>query len=219
MTEASESECCRHLGESDRDTDVHHAVLPDEAEVPDRLPQVLGDALRGFESAVLQQHTELVAPQAGQRVGGADAGLDDAGQLLEQPVAGLVAAGIVDHLELVEVEVQQHVAHAFAAAGGEQRLVEARLELAAVDQAGQRVVARLVDERPLQPPLLAHVVEDHDHADQSTATVTDRGGRVLDRDLDAAAVDEQRLLDHLDHAPLAAGSARSGSRSAGESTR
>ncbi len=193
----------RHLGESDRHAYVHHAVLPNEAEVPDRLPQVLGDALSGFESAVLEEHAELVATQAGQRVGGADPGLDDAGELLEKAVAGLVAAGIVDHLELIEVEVQQHVTYAFAAAGGEQRLVEARLELAAIDQAGQRVVARLVDKRPLQPSLLADVVENHHDADQSTAAVTDRGRRVLDRDLDAAAVDQERLLDHLHHAPLA----------------
>ena len=64
-------------------------------------------------------------------------------------------------------------------------------------------MARLVGERALQPALLADVVEHHDHADQPSTAIADRRRRVLDRDLDAAAVDEQRLLGQLDHAPLA----------------
>ena len=126
MTAASDSECAVDLREADGHADVHHAVLPHEAEIPDRLPQVLGDPLRGFERAILQQHAELVAAEARERVGRADAGLHHARELLQQPVAGLVAAGVVDHLELVEVEVEQHVAHAIATARGEQRLVEPR---------------------------------------------------------------------------------------------
>ena len=105
MIVASVSDSRVDLGEADRDADVHDAVLPDEAEVADRLAQVLGDALRRVERAVLQQHAELVAAEAGERVGRADAGLHDARDLLEQPVAGLVTAGVVDDLELVEVEV------------------------------------------------------------------------------------------------------------------
>ena len=156
-----------HLGEADRDADVHDPVLPDEAEVADRLAQVLGDALRHVEGAVEQQHAELVAAEPGERVGRADAGLQHARDLLQQPVAGLVAAGVVDDLELVEVEVEHDVARSRDRRASLQRLVEAMLELAAIDQAGQRVVGRLVGERALQPALLADVVEDHDDADQS----------------------------------------------------
>ncbi len=105
----------RDLGESDRHADVHDAVLPHEAEIADGLPQVLGDPLRGLERAVLQQDAELVSAQACERVGGADAGLHYARDLLEQPVARLMPAGVVDDLELVEIEVKQDVAHAIAA--------------------------------------------------------------------------------------------------------
>ena len=100
-----------HLGEADRDADVHDPVLPDEAEIADRLAQALGDALRPVEAAVEQQHAEFVAAEPRQGVGCADAGLQDARHLLQQPVAGLVAAGVIDHLELVEVQVQHDVAN------------------------------------------------------------------------------------------------------------
>ena len=100
------------LGQADRDADLQHALLPEESIVPDRLAQSLGDAVGGVERAVVQQHAELVAAEPRQGVAGTDTRLHDAGDLLEQPVAGLVAAGVVDDLELVEVEVQQHVAHA-----------------------------------------------------------------------------------------------------------
>ena len=59
----------------------------------------------------LQQHAELVAAEARDGVGGAHAGLQQAGDVAQQAVAGAVSAGVVDHLELVEVDVQQHVLH------------------------------------------------------------------------------------------------------------
>jgi hypothetical protein len=114
-----------------------------------------------------------------------------------------VAAGVVDHLELVEVEVQHHVPSVGVVAHGLQAFGDAAFELAAVDQAGQRVVRGLVGQRALQAPLLAHVVEHHDHADQAAAAVADRRGRVLHRDFLAAPVDQQRRLGHLDQAAFA----------------
>ena len=67
----------------------------------------------------------------------AHAGAQEGGDLLEHLVAGEVAAGVVDHLELVEVEVEQHVL-APLGAGAADGALQADLELAAVDQAGQR---------------------------------------------------------------------------------
>ncbi len=146
--------------DSDRNADLEDAFLPDEAEVADGLAQALGDALRGVGRAVAEQHAELVSAQARQDVGGADARLHDARHLLQQAVAGLVPAGVVDDLELVEVEVQQHVAQVLGLARRLQRLAEPELELATVDEPGEGVVRRLVGEGALQSPLLAHVVED-----------------------------------------------------------
>ena len=65
------------------------------------------------------------------------------------------------------------------------------LEFAAIDQAGEGVVGRLVRERALQPALLADVMEDHDDADQPAGPVPNRGGRILHRDFMPATVHEQ----------------------------
>ena len=43
-------------------------LVPDEVEIRYRLPQLLGDAHRVLDRAVLQQHAELVAAQPRQRV-------------------------------------------------------------------------------------------------------------------------------------------------------
>ena len=119
------------------------------------------------ERAVLEQHAELVAAQAGQGVGLAHAGAQQRGDLLEHLVAGEVAAGVVDHLELVEVEVEEGVLRARSSARGVEAVLQALLELAAVDQAGERVVAREVDHLALHAAELGDVLEHQDGADRA----------------------------------------------------
>jgi hypothetical protein len=68
---------------------------------------ILGDALDGRPLGQAgQQHGELVAALAGHGVGFAHAGDDAPGRLDQQAVAGLVAEGVVDFLEAVEVDEQ-----------------------------------------------------------------------------------------------------------------
>ena len=65
------------------------------------------DGHRGAEVRLVeQQDRELVAAEAGRHVAGADARLDAVGDRGEQPVAGRVPQGVVDVLEVVEVEEQ-----------------------------------------------------------------------------------------------------------------
>jgi len=65
----------------------------------------LGDADRlAGVAQVLEQHGELVAAEAGDGVGRADAGAEPAGDGDEELVADLVAEAVVDDLEPVEVE-------------------------------------------------------------------------------------------------------------------
>ena len=137
------------------------------------------------------KHAEFVAAEPCEGVGRADTGLQDARHLLQQAVAGLVATGVVDHLELVEVQIQHDVANFAIGARGLQGRVDTMFEFAAIDQAGEGVVGRLVGERALQPALLADVVEDHDDADQPAGPVANRCGRVLHRDFMPATVHEQ----------------------------
>ena len=87
--------------------------------------------------------------------------LEQARHLLEHLVAGQVPAGVVDHLELVEVEIEEGVQPPLLAGRG-QAVLEAPLELAAVDQAGQRIVPREIDHLALHAPEQGHVLEDED---------------------------------------------------------
>ena len=66
-------------------------------------------------------------------------------ELSQQLVAGDVSTGIVDDLELIEVEVTQGVLGILLASEIDQ-MTQALLELAPVDEPRQRVMARLVGE-------------------------------------------------------------------------
>jgi hypothetical protein len=86
-----------------------NTLLPGEAEVAHRLAQRLGHAHRLIERAALEQDAELIAAQARQRIAPAHLGLQQRADLAEQRIAGAVAAGVVDDLELVDIEVAQRV--------------------------------------------------------------------------------------------------------------
>ena len=84
--------------------------------------------------------------------------------LAQQLVAGGVAERVVDHLEVVQVDVEhRHRAPAAARAGQRERQV--LLELRAVGQAGERVVVGHVPHALLGDPLLGDVLTRDQHAD------------------------------------------------------
>ena len=109
----------QHLGQAEQAVlDVHQAdahadaeapVRPGEVEVGDGLAQLVRDALGGIRRTVLQQHAELVAAQARERVAFAQAVPEQSRHLAHELVAGGVPAGVVDDLELVQVEIQHGV--------------------------------------------------------------------------------------------------------------
>jgi hypothetical protein len=112
-------------------------------------------------AGVLEDDGELVPAHAGRQVGGADALAQAAGDLDQHDVARLVAVGVVDRLEVVEVQHQQ--AHRDPASPGSgEGLLEPVGEGAAVGQARQRVVVGPVDDLRLQGLALGDVpgVED-----------------------------------------------------------
>ncbi len=95
-----------HLDHADARADRERRTVPAETMVADGLPHRVGDAARLLERAIGEQHAELIAAEARDHVTAAHACLDQARDLADQPVAGRVAAGVVDELELVEVDVQ-----------------------------------------------------------------------------------------------------------------
>ena len=86
---------------------------------------------------------EFVAAEAGQRVASAEQVLQALRRQLEQPVAGLVAEGVVDVLEAVEIEEQDREP-GIGAREPVQLLVETLRKQEAVRQSGQRVAAEQV---------------------------------------------------------------------------
>ena len=159
-------------------------AFPGEPVVAHRLDDRVGDPARLIGRAVLEQQPELVAAQACHGVVLAHPLVQARGELAQQLVAGRMAAGVVDHLELVEVEVGQRMRAGFLTQGAQQA-GEPALELEAVDQAGQRVVGGLVGHLLGDAPLLGHVVQHQHHAGDAAVAVAQRGGRSVDEQLRA----------------------------------
>ena len=112
---------------------------------------------------VLQQHDEFVAGQPRRHVGGAHAGRQALREFLQHLVADAVAPGVVDDLEVVDVEVGQSQYLALAARPFE-RLAQHLAEQAAVGDPGQAVEAGHLHEAALRFLYTRHVVRQRVHA-------------------------------------------------------
>src|SRR5512139_2897213 len=123
-----------------RDTDAHAehetAPLPAETKVANRVAELQRETHRPVCRAMFQQDAEFVATEARQAVALAHPALQQRADLAQQFVPRSVAAGIVDHLELVEVEITQRVGGALAVRAVEY-VREPTLEFLTVDEAGQ----------------------------------------------------------------------------------
>ena len=106
-----------------------------------------------MRGAVGQDDRELLAAHAGHQVHGPNGLCDGARHGTDDVVAGAMAVGVVDGLEVVDVQHQQQ--GGLAGAGDAVDLAgQGHLEAAAVDEAGQRVLAGQVAQRvqhALQP--------------------------------------------------------------------
>ena len=114
-----------------------------------------------------------------------------------------MATGIIDQLEAVEVEEAERVVR-IAGLGGVDRLLQAALEFAPVDQAGERVMARLVGHLPRDAAQLAGIVQ-HEHGTERAAILA---AQRRDVELDAvfrraARRQQERPPAHTD--PVAGG--------------
>src|SRR5580658_1563051 len=174
----------RDLDEPDRHADVEDLVLPDEAVIPDGAADVIGDLTRLLQRAADEQHAELVAAQAPDRVAIAHGIAQQLRHLPQHAVAGEVPARIVDDLEPVQVEVAQHVLPV-AAMPTLVGLFQEPLELAAIDETSERIVGRLVGHLAREPAQLRHIVQEHDRADDLLPLVAHGCRRKLDRALGA----------------------------------
>ncbi len=176
---------------------------------------LLGDVLGNVGVRIRQQDRELIAAEPGDRVGAAQAVAEQRGDRHDQAVSGLVAEGVVDGLEVVEVEHEQRAAVAIAI---DVRHVafEFCLEAAAIQQARERVMVGHVAQLALhRAPLcdvhkvaqdlhrVAVVVAQHAHMarDPDRFTVCAQQPTVADVAVDLAAnqlgVQQGALLELL----------------------
>jgi hypothetical protein len=125
------------LGQRDADRGGDRMTVG-RATARDRRPEPFGEVGRLVRVAHQTQHHQLLATGPGEDVAGADGGAECPGHGPQHRVPGGVPVGVVEQLEVVEV--QHHRRHAGAVAPGlapqPGRLLD---EDAAVEQAGERV--------------------------------------------------------------------------------
>ena len=142
-----------------------------------------------------EQDGELVATEAPEDVGLAQALLQRAGAGDDELVARGVAEAVVDRLEAVEVEHEQRALGAVAAAAGDV-LGQGAVDAAAVEQAGERVVVGQVAQLVLQAAALGDVLDLHEHVGRRAVVVAHDGGLQRDPDRVAVGVDDAQLGGH-----------------------
>ncbi len=169
----------RNLDQSDRDPDVENLVLPDKPVVTHRPAHIIRNLPRLLQRTADQQHPELVAAEARHGIAVTHRIAQHLRHFPQHAVAGEMAAGVIHHLEAVEIEITQHVL-AVAAVAAVDGLFQAAFEFAAIHQAGERIVRRLVRHLARQAAQLGHVVQQHDRANQLLGVIADRRGRQLD---------------------------------------
>ncbi len=154
------------------------------------LAQRLGNIERRFGRTIDQQHTELVTSKPGQRIPVTQAMRQVPAKLTQQLITRRMATGIIDQLELIQIEKHQAMAPALTAVLVEHSL-QAALKLTAVDQTGQRIVGSLPRQIGDVLLLLGHVMQ-HQHRTADHAFGVDR--RPDQRDRHRAAI---KPLDQL----------------------
>src|SRR3989344_1065223 len=129
--------------EPNADADFEHLVLPGKTKLTDRAAQRTGDFLGFDERAVFKQQAKFIPTESRDEISGASVLLEQHADLLQQRVAGDVPAGVVDDLELVQVQVTQGVL-AVSRADIVQEPFELTVEFRAVGEPGQGIVSGLM---------------------------------------------------------------------------
>ena len=163
-------------------------------------PRQLGRVVRALDAGA--QDGELVALQPGEHVAVLEPVAQAPGHRLEQAVAELLAEGVVDALEAVEVDVQQR-RDLVLPARALQLLLGAVLERGGVRQAGQAVEAGRARAVGLLLPQLGDVERDAQHLGGPARRVGERGLGGQEAALAAAELDRLVARARERHAGLA----------------
>ncbi len=197
----------RMLGEvvnhdhSNADAHLENRLFPHEAELAHRITQLLGDLQPFAEGAVFEQQAELIPPQSGEGVDLPHLLVEDVGQLAQQLVAGQVTTGVVDDLELVQIQVQKAMLDVFLVRPPD-RFANAVLGLSAVHQASEGIVSGLPIHLEAHFTGFADVVKHHHHTDNFTVSITNGRRGVFNGNLVAMAVHQHGVVGKANHFAL-----------------
>ena len=128
---------------ADADAEREASFLPGEARGANLREQALGRLARLGGRAVFHQDSKFIATRPREDIVAAKNSLQLGGHVAQQLIPGQMPAGVVDDLEAVQVEITQTMA-ATLVLGLFQAGFQAPFELTAIQQAGDRVVGRLV---------------------------------------------------------------------------
>ena len=162
-------------------------ALEAERYAADGAHDALGERFRLLVGDVGSEDRELVAAQPREQLVAAHLGRHFAGHPDQQGVAGAVAEGVVDVLELVEVEEQQRHASAPPLSAG-QHAGQLLLEAVPVVQPGERIALGQIQDLIGRLALARDVLEQPEVADQLVGCVAHR----------IAAARDEPSVAHLD---------------------
>lgn len=139
----------------------------------DRVQELVRDAARGVNRRAGEDQAKLVATQTAQNVGLAQSASHDVGDAAQRRVTGGVAIGIVDVLEVIDVE-QNERRSAVIATRERVRPDELGIKRAPIEQPRQRIVRGEVPQAVLHPLGLGDVANDRGHGNHHALGVPDR---------------------------------------------
>ena len=129
----------RKQGHTDTGAKGNAPPVVDKLLAVEKFQQQLGRAGGLLLLGVEQDNAELIAPQPADDIGVPQFAGQQPGHLAQVFVAGMMAVGVVDIFELVQIDKQQSAAGAVAPGIGN-LLIQPLLKPAAIDQGGQGVV-------------------------------------------------------------------------------
>ena len=155
------------------------------------IAEIFRDRRHVARDDVAQNHGELVAAEACEQIGIAQARLQLLADFDQQLVTGGMAGGVVEVLETIEINVQQR-RYFLAALEALHLGIEGALEMVAVMQLGEWVVGRLPQQFTFEQSAFGDVAKRH-HRTLRPARNLERIHRALDRNRPPGAMPEHRL--------------------------
>ena len=164
-------------GEADARGEANGITFELDARVrANRVEELVRDGAGGVSSRAGEDQPELIATQTPENVGLPQPGPQDVRDAAQRRVTDGMAIGVVDVLEVIDVEKQQG-RRALEAASERDRPRELGVERAAVEQPGQRVVRREMPQSLLQALALGDVSQNRGHGDHRPLGVRGSGSR------------------------------------------